>query len=88
MFLHVSVILSTGGWLSAPGGGSAPEGGRRRCLLRGCLLPEGCLLPGGGYLLRVGVPGPGGVMNPPPPQATATAADGTHPTEMHSCIHS
>ena len=47
--------------------------------------PGGCLLPGG-------VPGPRGVGVPacteadPRPQETATAADGTHPTEMHSCF--
>ena len=25
--------------------------------------------------------------DPPPPQQTANAADGTHPTGMHSCLH-
>ena len=50
----------------------------------GC-LPGGCL-PGGGC------PGPGPrvcvsqhALRQTPPQQTATAADGTHPTGMHSC---
>ena len=74
MFLHVSVILLTGGvctrGVPAPGG-SGPGG----CLLGGGLVPGGCLLRGG---LVLGVPG--GV---PPPMATA--AGSTHPTGMHSC---
>ena len=40
----------------------------------------GCLVPGGSAL---GVPGLGGVVWRP--SRTATAADGTHPTAMHSC---
>ena len=53
-----------------------------------------------GLLLGGGVPGPGGsaagegwYLNmhwgrtlPPPPGETVTAADGTHPTEMHSLL--
>ena len=27
-----------------------------------------------------------GIRSKPPPQDTATAADGTHPTGMHSCL--
>ena len=46
IFLHLSVILFTGG---------------------GCLLPGGCL-----------------VETPP---GTATAAGGTHPAGMHSCLY-
>ena len=44
---------------------------------------------GGGCLLR-GVSAPGGVGIPActPPGETATAADGTHPTGMHSCFFS
>ena len=38
----------------------------------GCLVPGGCLLPGG-------------VLGGDPPR-TATAAGGTHPTGMHSCL--
>ena len=34
-----------------------------------CLVPGGCLVPRGGW----------------GPPRTATAADGTHPTGMHSC---
>ena len=73
MFLHVSVILSMGGGClvpGVPGPGGSGPGG-----VPG---PGGCwgLLPGGGLVW--GVPGgsPG----------TATAADGTHPTGMHSCL--
>ena len=40
-------------------------------------------VPGRGVLLR-GVPGPGGPGRCPP-GGIATAADGTHPTGMHSC---
>ena len=54
------------------------------------------LLLGGGCLVQ-GVPGPGGVCShggavgipacteADPPGETATTADGTHPTGMHSC---
>ena len=56
----------------------APGGGGGGCLLRRVpALEGGCLLQGG--LVR-GVPG-----GDPPP--TATAAGGTHPTGMHSCLH-
>ena len=39
-------------------------------------------LPGPGG----GVPGPGGGLVETPPR-TATAAGGTHPTGMHSCVY-
>ena len=77
MFLHACVCPQ--------GRGSAPEG---------CLLEGGCLVLGVGGLLQ-GVPGPGGCLllgrlvsqhALPPPRETATAADGTHPTGMHSCF--
>ena len=51
MFLHLSVILSTGGGLSAP-------------------VHAGIHTPLGRH----------------PPEQTATAADGTHPTGMYSCL--
>ena len=96
MFLHVSVILSGGGLLSqhalqvvshhalqqvSRGGGlqahtqggswgGSAPGPQPRRKLRGIWL--------GGCLLR------GGVERPP--QETATAVDGTHPTGMHSCL--
>ena len=54
--------------------GACSRGG---CLLRGVPALGGCLLPGGGACSG----GPGG--DHPP---TATAAGGTHPTGMHSCI--
>ena len=58
---------------------------------RGCLVPGGVgLVPGAGPR---GVPGPGGggagprgVPGGDPLPGTATAADGTHPTGMHSCV--
>ena len=45
----------------------------------GCLVGGGCLV--------WGMPGPGGCLLPggAAPSRTATAADGTHPTGMHSC---
>ena len=55
------------------GGGACSQGG---LLLRG-LLPGGACL--GGFA-------PGGVVENPPQKQTATVADGTHPTGMHSCF--
>ena len=49
----------------------------------GCLLPGVCACSGGGLVL--GGSAPGGVPGGDPP-GTATAAGGTHPTGMHSCI--
>ena len=77
---------------SAPRGGGAWSGG---CMVLGGAWSLGCVHgPGGGY---GGVRGwwgcmaPGGCMVPgwgcpveTPP--TATAAGGTHPTGMHSCL--
>ena len=51
--------------------GGAPHPG-------GCFLPEG-LPPRGGGASSGGVPGGD-------PAGTATAAGGTHPTGMHSCL--
>ena len=69
--MFTGVCLSTGGGL----------------LLGGCLLPEGCMvLEGvgpGGVCSRGGVCS-GGVPGGDP--RTATAAGGTHPTGMHSCL--
>ena len=50
---------------------------RKRSLGPGNMFTGVCLSTGGG-----GVHGPGGCMVPP----TATAAGGTHPTGMHSCL--
>ena len=98
MFLQASVILLTGGvwsrgWgVSGPRGVSAPRG----VCSGGCLLPgEGYLLPGGG-VSAPGVSALGGVCSRvvsalgvpggDTPPGTATAAGGTHPTGMHSCL--
>ena len=90
-YTGLSVILFTGGCLGpCPGVGVLPGG-------RGGLGP--CPVAGG--LPRAGVqaqtqegprPRQGGVYpsmhwgRHPPPQQMATAADGTHPTGMHSCF--
>ena len=94
IFLHLFVILFTGGFLFWGGvcsrGGSYSWGG---CLLWGVpapggtnswgvSAPRGMSAPGGCLLLggacSRGVPGGD-------PPGTATAAGGTHPTGMHSC---
>ena len=96
MFLHVSVILFTGGVLSQ----HALQVVSQHALQQGGLLLGGCLFHGGsapggvcswgGCLLGGGsapggVPAAGGSVEPPRKQ-TATVADGTHPTGMHSCL--
>ena len=67
-----------------------------------CLSTGGCLVPGGAWSWVVSalgglVPGRGGAWSGAwypgmhrgsPPGETATAADGTHPTGMHSCSSS
>ena len=83
-YVFIRVCHSVHRGVSAPGGGmSAPAG---------CLLPEGCLLPGGSPGPHQGVSRPtprGSPCRPPaPPSMTATAACGTHPTEMHPFFHS
>ena len=74
--VHRGVCLLPGGCLLRWGGLV------RRCLLPGHLVRGGCLLP-------VGVPGPRGVWSRGclvETPRTATAAGGTHPTGMHSCL--
>ena len=88
MFLHVSVFLSTGeGAIPACIAGGIPA-----CLAAGLQggspgpQPRGKLRgiwPGGAY--SRGVPALGVVVWRPPTM-TATAAGGTHPTGIHSCI--
>ena len=72
------------GGLSAPGGGVCSwEGGMPGQGWWWCPLPGGIVAPGGGAWSGGGglLPGvPGG------DPRTATAADGTHPTGMHSCL--
>ena len=90
MFLHVSVILFTGGWYpsmpcSSPGGVVSQHAlqvsrptprGSLRGLARGVSRPT----PRG-----VSRPHPG-VVSRPNPQQMSTAAGGTHPTGLHSCV--
>ena len=84
------MCLSTGG---VPGLGGVPGPGgvcsRGVCSWgawsRGVPGPGGSALTGGGCLV------PGGLVSQhalrqTPPGETATAADGTHPTGMHSCF--
>ena len=94
-YVFTPVCLSTGGSVAwsrgllllggVPGPGGVCSGGvpgPRGYLLQGDACPRGCLLQG--------MPGLGGRWYPaftevdPPPQQTATVADGTHPTEIHS----
>ena len=80
MSVHRGVPGLGGAWSSwVPGLGSGSSGGvpGRGCLLRGDLLLGGCLVLGG--------LGPGGCLVETP--RTATAAGGTHPTGMHSCLY-
>ena len=89
IFSQASVILSTGGCGGACSGGGAWS--------RGVPGPGGVSALGGsaqrgapgvlalGGLVRGVVPGPGEVAWWRPP-GMATAAVGTHPTEMHSCL--
>ena len=77
MFLHLSVSHSVHR-------GSAWQGGvhgRGVCIGRGVCMVEGCAWQG--RCMVGGVCGRGAYM----PGDTATAADGTHPTGMHSCLH-
>ena len=57
-----------------PGGVSGPGG-------RGS-APGGCLVLGGAWSWEGGIPA---CTEADPPGEMATAADGTHPTGMHSC---
>ena len=72
-YVFTGVCLSTGGVCSR--GVSGPGG---RLLLGGLLW--GVWSSGDGI--------PACTEADPPPEETATAADGTHPTGMHSCIES
>ena len=81
MFLHVSVILFTGGVLSQ----------HALQVVSQHALQQGGLLLGGGSAPR-GVPAQGGCLlgrcGDPPQSQTATVADGTYPTGMLSCFFS
>ena len=86
-YIFTGVCLSTGGGSLLPGvpgpGGCLLQGGV--CSQGGCLVPGGCLLRGGAWSGgRVGIPAC--TEADTPPGETATAADGTHPTGMHSCL--
>ena len=85
MFLHVSVCpQGVEGCLGPdPGGLRGLAGGMSRP------RPRGRLGVGAGQLqaqVWVGVSQHALKQTPPAPQQTATAADGTHPTGMHSCL--
>ena len=84
MFLQVCVCPQGGSlvWgVSAPGVVPGPRGVCSQGVCSwGGLLPGGCLVWG------VGIPACTEA-DPPPPGETATAADVTHPTGMHSCIY-
>ena len=80
MFLHVSVILVTGG-VAIP---ACIGGGIPACLAAGGVPARGVLLWGGGGACSGGS-APEGVWRPLRKQ-TATVADDTHPTGMHSCF--
>ena len=69
-----SVCLSTGG---VGGGGLLPGG----AWSWGCAWSWGVCLVGGGGLVSQHA-----LWQTPPPGEMATAADGTHPTGMHSCL--
>ena len=74
-----------GAW--SQGGGALPQGVHGL----GVHGPGGgCMVPGRGAWSQ-GVHGPGGLVSQhalmqTPPGETATAADGMHPTGMHSCF--
>ena len=83
-----------GGWGCLVRGGVCSQGvpAPGGCLLGGggCLIPGGCLLPGEGACsqwgcLVWGLVSQHALRQTPPPE-TATTADGTHPTGMHSCL--
>ena len=74
MFLHLSVILSTEGCVSQHALGQAPPLGRN---------PPG-QTPWGDTPVQTP---PGQTPRADTPQQTATAADSTHPTGMHTCFH-
>ena len=72
--------LVRGGVWSRGGRGPGPGGWSQGGAWSRGLVPGGCLvLVGGGA-------GPRGVPGGDPLPGTATAADGTHPTGMHSCV--
>ena len=83
-YVFTGVCLSTGGLFP----GVCAWSRREDCSWgRGCLVPGVCSGgvpgPGGSAPRRVGIPA---CTEADPPGETATAADGTHPTGMHSCF--
>ena len=80
MFLHLSVILSMGGGSASVHAGIPPPPWEQT-------PPLGVANPhyGPGTPWEQTPPGPG-TRRADPPRQTATVADGTHPTGMHSCL--
>ena len=70
------------GWGVWPGGSPGPHLGRAQAHTGGEVSRP---TPGGSRSRGV-YPSMHWGRHPPPPQHTATAADGTHPTGMHSCL--
>ena len=90
-YVFTGLCLSTGGFL-VPGGlllgglvGGVWSGGvwsQGMCLVLGGSAPRGVSCLGLGLSATEGIPA---CTEADPPGETATAADGTHPTRMHSC---
>ena len=79
VFTGVCDPVHGGGGVRAPGSAWSREG-----LLQGGCLFQGVPALGGGLLLGGCLLREGCLVETPPPMATA--AGGTHPTGMHSCI--
>ena len=91
MFLHLSVILFTGGWVSASVHARIPPPPPQEAHTPLGSAPPWEAHPPGSTPLHPREAHPLGSTPPreaPHPQETAAAADGTHSTGMHSCLAS
>ena len=95
-YVHFMLLLSTHRKPSNLHCGSCNHRPQRSCegyvFTRVChsVHGGGCLVLGGllrGGLLQGGVASQHALRQTPPPRETATAADGSHPTGMHSCLN-